>query len=111
MLHAANGVKIAANNLDQAVAGSPLFVVQNEEELEEAIIECQDEITNLEKKFKLELTGVGVAASTLGSLEALLEYLRGEKIPVSHISVGPVSREDVIKAMKSILTEIPEKRK
>ena len=54
---------------------------------------------------------MGVAASTLGSLEALLEYLKGEKIPVSHISVGPVSREDVIKGMKSILSEVPEKRK
>lgn len=40
-----------------------------------------------------------------------MEYLRVQKIPVSHISVGPVSREDVIKAMKSILSEVPERRK
>lgn len=58
----------------------------------------------IKKKFKLSNLGVGVAASTLGSLEALLEYLKAEKIPVSHISVGPVSREDVIKAMKSLLS-------
>ena len=72
---------------------------------------CQDELTEIEKKFKLENLGVGVAASTLGSLEALMEYLRTQKIPVSHISVGPVSREDVIKAMKSMLSQVPEKRK
>ena len=47
---------------------------------------------NIQKKFKLEAMGVGVSASTLGSLEALLEYLHGQKIPVSHISVGPVSK-------------------
>lgn len=55
--------------------------------------------------------GVGVAASTLGSLEALLEYLNKEKVPVSYVTVGPVSKEDVMKAMKSTLSEIPEKRK
>lgn len=28
-MHAANGVKISANKLDNAIAGSPLFVVTN----------------------------------------------------------------------------------
>jgi translation initiation factor 5B len=55
--------------------------------------------------------GVGVAASTLGSLEALLEYLASQKVPVSYITVGPVSKDDVMKAMKSVLSEVPEKRK
>lgn len=41
----------------------------------------------------------------------MLEYLNTSKIPVSYVSVGPVSREDVIKAMKSLLSENPEKRK
>jgi len=41
-----------------------------------------------------------VQASTLGSLEALLEFLRSDavKIPVSGINIGPVHKRDVMRA-------------
>ena len=40
-------------------------------------------------------------ASTLGSLEALLEFLKTTaKIPVVNIAIGPVHKKDVLKAMK-----------
>lgn len=68
------------------------------------MIVCNDEFDNIKKKIKLENLGVGVAASTLGSLEALLEYLNSQKVPVSYITVGPVSKDDVMKAMKSVLS-------
>ena len=44
--------------------------------------------------------GVCVQASTLGSLEALLEFLKGDKvaIPVSAINIGPVHKRDVMRA-------------
>lgn len=44
--------------------------------------------------------GVCVQASTLGSLEALLEFLRSQKepIPVSSIAIGPIHRKDVMRA-------------
>lgn len=46
--------------------------------------------------------GVCVQASTIGSLEALLEFLKSMKIPVTSINIGPVHRKDVLKAMKSL---------
>jgi len=44
-------------------------------------------------------------------LEALTTFLEKSEIPVSYVSVGPVSKDDVMKALKNVLLENPEKRK
>lgn len=44
-------------------------------------------------------------ASTLGSLEALLNYLKFVKIPVSYINIGNVSRDDVLMCLKCISSD------
>jgi translation initiation factor 5B len=95
---AAIGVKIAAEGLDQAIAGSRLLVVgpdDDEEDLEE---EVMGDLENLLSRISKTGRGVSVQASTLGSLEALLEFLRVSKIPVSNISIGPVYKRDVMQA-------------
>lgn len=95
---AALGVKIAANDLEHAIAGSRLLVVgpdDDEEDLEE---EVMGDLENLLGKVSKTGRGVSVQASTLGSLEALLEFLRVSKIPVANISIGPVYKRDVMQA-------------
>jgi translation initiation factor 5B len=54
----------------------------------------------LDKYVDKSEDGVCVQASTLGSMEALLEFLLTSKIPVCSISIGPVHKKDVMKAMK-----------
>ncbi|CEF64613.1 Eukaryotic translation initiation factor 5B [Strongyloides ratti] len=94
----AQGVKILAKNLEKAVAGLPLFVANREDEIE---ILKEDAETQLEKALtaiKRKPEGVYVQASTLGSLEALLEFLKSQKIPYSNVNIGPVHKKDVQKA-------------
>lgn len=98
---AALGIKIAANGLDHAIAGSRLLVVKNpddEDEIEELEEDVMGDLENLMSKISKSGRGVTVQASTLGSLEALLEFLRVSKIPVANISIGPVHKRDVITA-------------
>jgi translation initiation factor 5B len=98
---AALGVKIAANGLDNAIAGSRLLVVKDkddEDEIEELEEDVMGDLENLMSRISKSGRGVTVQASTLGSLEALLEFLRVSKIPVANISIGPVHKRDVITA-------------
>ncbi|KAJ6036463.1 Eukaryotic translation initiation factor 5B [Penicillium herquei] len=95
---AALGVKIAANDLEHAIAGSRLLVVgpdDDEDDLEE---EVMSDLENLLSRVATDNRGVTVQASTLGSLEALLEFLKSSKIPVANISIGPVYKRDVMMA-------------
>ncbi|KAJ5740517.1 Eukaryotic translation initiation factor 5B [Penicillium malachiteum] len=95
---AALGVKIAANDLEHAIAGSRLLVVgpdDDEDDLEE---EVMSDLENLLSRVATDNRGVTVQASTLGSLEALLEFLKVSKIPVANISIGPVYKRDVMMA-------------
>ncbi|EEQ30655.1 eukaryotic translation initiation factor 5B [Microsporum canis] len=95
---AALGVKIAANDLEHAIAGSRLLVVNHDDDEEDLTDEVMSDLENLLSKVSRDNRGVAVQASTLGSLEALLEFLRTSKIPVANISIGPVYKRDVMRA-------------
>ena len=95
---AALGVKISAPDLDKAIAGSRLLVVGPDDDEDDLAEEVMSDLTDLMSTIDRQGHGVWVQASTLGSLEALLEFLRVSKIPVSGINIGPVHRKDVIKA-------------
>ncbi|XP_044313758.1 eukaryotic translation initiation factor 5B [Drosophila rhopaloa] len=95
---AAQGVKIAAKDLEKAIAGINLLVAHKPDEVEICTDEVARELKSALSHIKLAQIGVHVQASTLGSLEALLEFLRTSKIPYSAIRIGPVVKRDVMKA-------------
>ncbi|KAH3902859.1 probable Eukaryotic translation initiation factor 5B [Saccharomycodes ludwigii] len=94
---AALGVKIAANDLEKAVSGSRLLVVGPDDDEEDLMDDVMDDLTGLLDSVDNTGKGVVVQASTLGSLEALLDFLKDMKIPVMSIGLGPVYKRDVMK--------------
>ena len=81
-------------------------VVGPEDEEEDIKAEVMSDLTKLEDKLSTDKQGVLVQASTLGALEALLQFLREETkppIPVSAIGIGTVHKRDVTKI--SIMNE------
>lgn len=93
---AAAGVKIAASDLDDAVAGSPLYGIgdaSKRKDLEKRIMEEVEMV-----KVNTDRTGVIVKADALGSLEALTTSLAAAHVSVRIADVGDVSRRDVVEA-------------
>mmetsp|Transcript_31976 Transcript_31976/g.74714 ORF Transcript_31976/g.74714 Transcript_31976/m.74714 type:complete len:1120 (-) Transcript_31976:18-3377(-) len=100
------GVKIIGNNLEKVMAGTPVMVVGPDDEEEDIKAEVMSDLTKLEDKLSTDKLGVLVQASTLGALEALLQFLREETkppIPVSAIGIGTVQKRDITKI--SIMNE------
>ncbi|CAG8484384.1 11613_t:CDS:10 [Acaulospora colombiana] len=95
---AALGVKISAQDLDKAIAGSRLMVIGPDDDEDDLKDEVMSDLKSLMSSIDKSGKGVCVQASTLGSLEALLEFLKVSKIPVSGINIGPVHKKDIMRS-------------
>jgi len=93
---AAAGIKIAAPNLEEALAGAPLYVVPSEADLEKYAENVFEEVEKI--RIATDLEGVVLKTDTLGSLEATSECLRSNNIPIRLADVGDVSKRDITEA-------------
>jgi translation initiation factor 5B len=89
---AADGIKIAAPDLDDAMAGAPIRVVRDRP-VADVVAEVEAELAEIAVSTAEE--GVVVKADTLGSLEALAGTLDEQEIPVVRAEVGDVAPRDV----------------
>ncbi|KXB06193.1 translation initiation factor IF-2 [candidate division MSBL1 archaeon SCGC-AAA382F02] len=93
---AAGGVKIAAPDIEDAIAGAPIWGIESDEDMNKI---CQLVKERLESiRIQTEENGLVVKADTLGSLEALENQLRSSEIPIRRADIGDVSRRDVVEA-------------
>lgn len=93
---AAAGIKIAAPNLEDAVAGGPVLVANTPKQQEDAIQIIESEIQRI--RIDTDSSGVILKADTLGSLEALVDFLKAEKVHIRKADIGTVSKRDIIDA-------------
>jgi translation initiation factor 5B len=93
---AAAGVKIAAPNLENALAGAPLYVVPSESMAEEYVKSVSEEVEKL--RVSTDINGIVLKTDALGSLEAIAESLNRDNIPIRLADVGDVSKRDVTEA-------------
>jgi translation initiation factor 5B len=96
-LTAAAGIKIAAPNLEHAIAGSTIRVVSGD--IDEIVSEIEGELDAVQ--IKADSDGVVVCADTIGSLEAVTQELTDANIPIRVAKIGNISRRDVIGAETS----------
>ncbi|KAF8297981.1 putative translation initiation factor IF-2 [Trypanosoma cruzi] len=98
-MKAAMGIKIAANDLEFVIPGTPLLVVHNGDDKEKIAHEVMKEANSISDQLSSDGVGVTVQSSTLGSLEALLAYLKDMKIPVASASIGPLHKRHMIQLL------------
>jgi translation initiation factor 5B len=97
VVSAAAGIKIAAPNLDNALAGAPLYVVPSEDRLGEYVESVSEEVEKI--RIATDMEGVVLKTDALGSLEAIAESLKRNNVPIRLADVGDVSKRDVMEAV------------
>lgn len=93
---AAAGIKIAAPDLEGALAGAPLYSVPHGEDPQKYAGLVSEEIERI--RITTDVDGVVLKADTLGSLEAIAESLKRNDVPIRLADVGDVSKRDVVEA-------------
>ena len=89
---AAAGIKLAAPDLGDAIAGAPVRVVRDEP-IETAVAAVEAELAEVEVTTAED--GIVAKADTLGSLEALANALGEAEVPIVRAEVGDVAPRDV----------------
>ncbi|MEM3863849.1 MAG: translation initiation factor IF-2 [Metallosphaera sp.] len=95
-ISAAAGIKISGPGLEEALAGSSIYVVENEEKLPEVKKIIEEELSKI--RFSKDSVGIVVKADSLGSLESLINGFERMGIPVRVADIGPITKRDVIEA-------------
>lgn len=97
---AAAGLKVTSPDLEGVLAGSPLYVYEKskgEEEVERLKALAESEVKNAIVS-NTETSGIVLKCDTIGSLEAIIDLLKKDNVPIKTADIGSITRRDVIEA-------------
>jgi translation initiation factor 5B len=93
---AASGVRISAPDLDEVIAGAPMYVIPSESLVNDYVRKVSEEVSLI--RFKKDVEGLVIKADALGTLEAIVNTLESKGVPVRIADVGPLTKREVIEA-------------
>lgn len=96
---AAAGLKITSPDLEGVLAGSPLYVANkgDEEQAEKLKSLVEGEVKNAIIS-NMDATGIILKCDTIGSLEAIIDLLKKDAVPIRTADIGNITRRDVVEA-------------
>lgn len=96
IIKASQCIKISADNLDEVVPGTTLYVSKSNEETEIFKKEASKEINTFINKVAKDKIGITIQSSTIGSLEALITLLEEKNVPIGNIALGPIHKKHIM---------------
>lgn len=95
-VRAAAGVKIVSPDLESVLPGSTLYVVPKGDDACRFAGLIESEMKSV--FIDMQTSGVTVKCDTIGSLEAVVEMLGRQSVPITKADIGAVNRRDVVEA-------------
>lgn len=93
---AAAGIKIASPDLVDVLPGSTVYVTNDDSKIPEFKKTIESEMKSV--FIDTQTNGIILKCDTIGSLEALIEMLKRQQIPIAKADIGHVNRRDVMEA-------------
>ncbi|MGI0064253.1 MAG: translation initiation factor IF-2, partial [Nitrosopumilaceae archaeon] len=96
-VRAAAGIKIASPDLEGVLPGSPVYATTDDSQIEEFKKLIESEMKSV--FVKTDAKGVILKCDTIGSLEALIDMLKRQNVPISMADIGSVTHRDIVEAL------------
>lgn len=82
-------ILLTSDKIDNVIPGTSIYFN------EDGIIKSQNEIDNIYSNIKLDNYGVFLHTSSIGSLEALVSFLRENNIKIGGYKIGPITKSTI----------------